>query len=187
MAQGRRTAGARDAAGRRYALAILQFVAEAPDSAPAWEAAVRGLEELTARPAFVDALQGDGMTDERFRDVARRVVPGIGGPQLNLLRLLRRKGRLALGPSIASYLRELLDERRGVARAEVRTAAAIDDGLRRRFAERLGELTGKRVEVEARVDADLIGGAVVRIGDRLIDGSARSRLRALREQLAQGA
>ena len=69
----------------------------------------------------------------------------------------------------------------------MRTAVAIDDGLRRRFAGRLGELTGKRVEVEARVDADLIGGAVVRIGDRLIDGSARSRLRALREQLAQGA
>ena len=186
MAQGRRTAGARDAAGRRYALAILQFVAEAPDSAPDWEAAVRGLEELTERPAFVDALQGDGMTDERFRDIARRVVPGIGGPQLNLLRLLRRKGRLALGPSIASYYRELLDERRGVARALVRTAVELDDERRRRFGEELARRTGRSVELETEVDPDLIGGAVIRIGDRLIDGSTRAALRGLRRRLEQG-
>ncbi len=179
-------AGARDVAGRRYALAIMEFVAADPDSAAAWEDAVDGLEALTERPAYVAALQGDGMTDERFQETVRRVVPEIGQLQLNLLRLLRRKSRLALGPSIASYVRELLDERRGVARAEVRTAVEIDEERQQWFADQLGELTGRQVEVEAEVDPDLIGGAVVRIGDRLIDGSARSRLRALRTQLTQG-
>ena len=177
-------AGARDVAGRRYALAIMQFVAADPDSAAAWEDAVDGLDALTARAAYVTALQGDGMTDEGFQETVRRVVPEIGQLQLNLLRLLRRKSRLALGPSIASYVRELLDERRGIARAQVRTAVEIDEERRQWFASQLGALTGMQVEVEAEVDPDLIGGAVVRIGDRLIDGSARSRLRALRTQLA---
>ena len=177
-------ASARDVAGRRYALAIMQFVAADPDSAAAWEDAVDGLEALTARPAYVVALQGDGVTDEGFQAIVRRVVPEIGQMQLNLLRLLRRKSRLALGASIASYVRELLDERRGIVRAQVRTAVEIDEERRQWFASQLGELTGKQVEVEAEVDPDLIGGAVVRIGDRLIDGSARSRLRALRAQLA---
>ena len=177
-------AGARDVAGRRYALAIMQFVDADPDSAAAWEDAVDGLEALTERAVYVTALQGDGMTDEGFQETVRRVVPEIGQMQLNLLRLLRRKGRLALGPSIASYVRELLDERRGIARAEVRTAVEIDEERRQWFASQLGALTGMQVEVEAEVDPDLIGGAVVRIGDRLIDGSARSRLRALRAQLA---
>ena len=177
-------ASARDVAGRRYALAIMQFVAADPDSAAAWEDAVDGLEALTARPAYVVALQGDGVTDEDFQAIVRRVVPEIGQLQLNLLRLLRRKSRLALGASIASYVRELLDERRGIVRAQVRTAVEIDEERRQWFASQLGELTGKQVEVEAEVDPDLIGGAVVRIGDRLIDGSARSRLRALRAQLA---
>ena len=177
-------AGARDVAGRRYALAIMQFVAADPDSAAAWEDAVDGLDALTERAVYVTALQGDGMTDEGFQETVRRVVPEIGQMQLNLLRLLRRKSRLALGPSIASYVRELLDERRGIARAEVRTAVEIDEERRQWFASQLGELTGMQVEVEAEVDPDLIGGAVVRIGDRLIDGSARSRLRALRAQLA---
>ena len=177
-------ASARDVAGRRYALAIMQFVAADPDSAAAWEDAVDGLEALTARPAYVVALQGDGVTDEGFQAIVRRAVPEIGQMQLNLLRLLRRKSRLALGASIASYVRELLDERRGIVRAQVRTAVEIDEERRQWFASQLGELTGKQVEVEAEVDPDLIGGAVVRIGDRLIDGSARSRLRALRAQLA---
>ena len=177
-------AGARDVAGRRYALAIMQFVAADPDSAAAWEDAVDGLDALTERAVYVTALQGDGMTDEGFQETVRRVVPEIGQLQLNLLRLLRRKSRLALGPSIASYVRELLDERRGIARAEVRTAVEIDEERRQWFASQLGELTGMQVEVEVEVDPDLIGGAVVRIGDRLIDGSARSRLRALRAQLA---
>ena len=187
MAEGSAGLGARDVAGRRYALAIMQFVSSDPDSASAWEAAVDGLEALTDRPAYLAALQADGLTDERFQAIVRRVVPNIGAVQLNLMRLLRRKTRLALGPSIASYVRELLDERRGISRAEVRTAVAIDDERRRWFATQLGELTGTEVEVDAQVDPDLIGGAVIRIGDRLIDGSTRSHLRALRTRLEQGA
>jgi F-type H+-transporting ATPase subunit delta len=180
-------AEARDVAGRRYALAIMAFVAEDDSFADAWAAAVDGLEALTSSGAFVAALQGDGMTDEQFQAVVRRVVPDIGSSQLNLLRLLRRKSRLALGPSIASYFRELLDERRGIARAQVRTAVAIDDERRARFAEELARLTGLSVELETEVDPELIGGAVVRIGDRLIDGSTRTALRGLRQRLEQGA
>ena len=178
--------GARDVAGRRYALAIMAFIAADEASAPAWEAAVDGLEALTDRRVYVDALQADGMTDEKLQEIVRRTVPGIGEAPLNLARLLRRKGRLALGPSIASYFRELLDERRGIARAEVRTAVEIGDERRRWFADRLAELTGKEIEVDAQVDPDLIGGVVVRIGDRLIDGSTRSRLRGLRTRLERG-
>lgn len=179
-------AEARDVAGRRYALAIMAFLDEDEASAGAWSAAVDGLEALTSQASYVAALQSDGMTDERFRAVAGRVAPGIGGPRLNLLRLLRRKNRLALGPSIASYYRELLDERRGVARALVRTAVELDDERRRRFGEELARRTGRSVELETEVDPDLIGGAVIRIGDRLIDGSTRAALRGLRQRLEQG-
>ncbi|MCY4454759.1 MAG: ATP synthase F1 subunit delta, partial [Chloroflexi bacterium] len=140
----------------------------------------------TSDGSYVAALQGDGLTDEAFQEIVRRVLPDIGGTQLNLLRLLRRKNRLALGPSIASYYRELLDERRGVARAVVRTAVEIDDDRRERFSEELARRTGRTVELETEVDPDLIGGAVIRIGDRLIDGSTRAALRGLRQRLEQG-
>ena len=104
---------ARDVAGRRYALAIMAFLDDDESTADAWTEAVDALEALTSEGSYVAALQSDGMTDEQFQEIVRRVVPDIGEMQLNLLRLLRRKNRLALGPSIASYYRELLDERRG--------------------------------------------------------------------------
>ena len=84
--------GARDVAGRRYALAIMAFIDADEASAPAWEAAVDGLEALTDRRAYVKALQADGMTDEKLQEIVRRTVPGIGEAPLNLVRLLRRKG-----------------------------------------------------------------------------------------------
>ncbi|MSQ41554.1 MAG: ATP synthase F1 subunit delta [Dehalococcoidia bacterium] len=174
----------RDVAGRRYALAVAEM-ARAGGDFDAWMEAADGLAALTANSAHVALLQGDGMTDERFGAIVRQVVPGIDGARLNLFRLLRRKGRLGLGGSIASYLRELWDAERGVERAEVRTAVPLDDEQRRRMAQRLSARSGRTVEIEAVVDPALLGGAVIRIGDRLIDGSTRGRLRELRERLAQ--
>ena len=157
------------------------------DAFDAWSDAVDGLEALTTDPRHVAVLQGDGMTDERFQAIVGEAAPGIGTVQLNLFRLLRRKGRLGLGPSVASYFRELWDEQRGVERAVVRTAVAIDDERLGHIARELSQWTGKSVEVEAEVDPAMVGGAVIRIGDRLIDGSVRGRLRSLRADLIRSA
>ena len=179
-------AGTRDVAGRRYAAAVLEIARE-EGNLDAWAEAVEGLDALTTAPAAVAALQADGMTDERFQVIVRRVVPGATPKQVNLFRLLRRKSRLALGPSIASFFRELVDEERGVARATVTTAVDLDAERRAALERRLGEQTGRRVSVETRVDPAIIGGLVVRIGDRLLDGSTRTRLRHLRTQLERAA
>ena len=175
-------AGTRDVAGARYAAAVLD-IARAEGNLDGWASAVRALGELTERPAFVQALQGDGMTDDRFQAIVRRVLPGATQNQLNLFRLLRRKSRLVLGPSIASFFQDLLDEERGVARATVTTAVDLDADRRTQLQQRLSQQTGKQVSVETRVDPSILGGVVVRIGDRLLDGSTRTRLRHLRGQL----
>ena len=175
----------RDVAGRRYALAIAELARER-DAFERWGEAVDVLAALTANPAYVDALQSEAVTDEQLQAIVREVAPDIGQTQLNLIRLLRRKGRLALGPSIASYFRELWDEERGIARAEVRTAVPLDEQRRQQIVRQLARWTGKSVEIEVETDPELLGGVVIRIGDRLIDGSTRGRLRSLRAVLVRG-
>ena len=172
----------RDIAGRRYALAAMD-IARASGTFESWREAIEGLAALTQSPEFVAALQSDGMTDERFAAIVRQVVPGISDVQLNLFRLLRRKGRLALGPSIASYFAELLDQERGIVRARVRTAVPLDDAQREAIRERLAAETGRTVELETEVDPSIIGGAILQVGDQLIDGSTRRRLQRLRQEL----
>ena len=172
----------RDIAGRRYALAAMD-IARSSGTFDSWSEALDGLGSLTQNPEFVAALQADGMTDERFTEIVRQVVPGISDVQLNLFRLLRRKGRLALGVSIASYFAELLDQERGIIRARVRTAVALDDAQREAIRGRLAGQTGRTVELEAEVDPSIIGGAILQVGDQLIDGSTRRRLQRLRQEL----
>lgn len=179
-------AQARDVAGRRYALAIVE-IARPSGAFAHWGDALDGLEGMTAQSAFVNALQADGMTDERFAAIVRQVVPDIAPVELNLFRLLRRKGRLALGGSITSYFRELWDEERGIQRAVVRTAVALDEAAAAAIGRQLAAATGKQIELTAEVDPSILGGAVIRIGDRLVDGSTRTRLSALRDRLRQGA
>lgn len=148
-----------------------------------WLEAVDALAALTAEPAYVAALQADGMTDENFSAIVRRVLPTATQKQLNLFRLLRRKSRLSLGSSIASYLHEVVDEERGVLRAVVTTAVELDDERRRQVGERITSATGRTVEIETRVDPTIMGGMVVRIGDQMVDGSTRARLQKLRASL----
>jgi F-type H+-transporting ATPase subunit delta len=179
-------AGARDIAGRRYALAALE-IARQDGTLDDWLAAVDTLEALTERPSFVNALQADGLTDEKFTAVVQQAHAGIGAKQLNLLRLLRRKGRLALGPSIATFYRELLDDERNVARATVRSAVALDDERRASLERQLATQTGKQVAIDSVVDPEILGGLTVRIGDRLYDASTRTRLRSLKRELERAA
>ena len=146
---------------------------------------MEALEGLTGSSGYVAALQSDGMTDENFQTIVRRVYPEANQKQLNLFRLLRRKNRLALGPSIAAFFREMVDEERGVVRAAVTSAVELDDERRQSLIGRLQEQTGKQVVIEERVDPGLLGGIIVRIGDRLVDGSARTRLRQLKARLEQ--
>ena len=174
--------GTRDIAGRRYALAVLE-IARQDGNLDEWLASVGTLEQLTARAEFVNALHADGMTDERFTVIVEQVHPGMGRKQLNLFRLLRRKSRLALGPSIATFYQELLDDERKIGRATVTTAVALDEDRRSKIEQQLTEQTGKQIALEASVDEEMLGGMTVRIADRLYDASTRSRLRSLKREL----
>ena len=100
--------------------------------------------------------------------------------------LLVSNGDVELTPAIADSFQRLADEHLGIGRAEVVTAVPLEDAQRDRLRERLANITGlTRIELSERVDSEVMGGIVARVGDRLIDGSARTRLRSMRNALAQ--
>ena len=172
---------AREIAGRRYALAIMD-IAHADLSYEAWSLAIDVLEGITKESQYIDALQSDGITDERFSAIVREIFFDIGTKQINLFRLLRSKKRLNLGPSIASYYRELLDEHENIVRITVRTAIELDGDRQAKLRQQLSKETGKKVELSAVVDSSILGGMTIRIDDLLIDASTRTRLQSLRRE-----
>jgi F-type H+-transporting ATPase subunit delta len=79
----------------------------------------------------------------------------------------------------------LLDEYYGVRQAEVTTAVPLDDDARRLIETRLREIAGSSFTLDERVDPTIVGGIIVRVGDRIIDRSVRARLQALRDSVLE--
>ena len=102
---------------------------------------------------------------------------------LQFLRLLVQKDRETLTKAILDQYQSLRDEQRGIVDAEVTVAQPLNDEDRNALVEALEEKTGKDVRLHLEENPDLIGGLVIRIGDRVFDGSVRSQLNALRDQL----
>ena len=116
--------------------------------------------------------------------VLREVLDGQLSPLMtNFLRLVIRKRREAYLPAMYAAFKEFADEARGIVRVKVRSAAPLESAVAERLRQRLGQWTGKRVEMELEVDPSLMGGVVVRMGDIVMDGSVAGRLERLRGHL----
>jgi F-type H+-transporting ATPase subunit delta len=99
---------------------------------------------------------------------------------------LLRNNRLTELGEISERFESVLAERSGVVSAEIISARELPAGERKEFEKNLEKLTGKTVSVNYAVDADIIGGVVTRIGSTVYDGSVKTKLENLREQLVNG-
>jgi F-type H+-transporting ATPase subunit delta len=97
--------------------------------------------------------------------------------------LLLRKKRLAILDSIAQEFQAIVERAKGLARATVVSAVPLTEPERKRLHGELERITAKKIVLESIVDAALVGGAYVRIGDRVIDRSVKSLLGSLAQQL----
>ncbi len=105
---------------------------------------------------------------------------------VRFLQSVVRRGRQGLLGGIALEYHGLLDEKRNRVRADVTLAVEADVKLQQQITERLGTVLGREVRPQFRVDKGILGGMVVRVGDRIFDGSLRRRLAALRRRMLTG-
>lgn len=104
----------------------------------------------------------------------------------NFLRVLLRNGRLTDITAINERFAAELEERSGIVAAEVVSALELPQAERSELQTKLEHLTGKRVNLNFNIDPNLIGGVITRVGSTVYDGSVKTRLENLREQLING-
>ncbi len=102
----------------------------------------------------------------------------------SLLRLLLERERIALFPKIAVAYADLVERRAGIVKGRITTAKELGASEREDLVRRLERSSGKKIRATFAVDASLIGGAKVQIGDRLIDSSLKAQLAELERELA---
>ncbi len=133
------------------------------------------LRAVVMEPLVSDARKY-AVADEAFGD-------RVTAASLNFLKLLIRKHREDLIEECTREFHALLAERSNTADAEVTTAVPLSAVQSARLNHSLQTLTGKTIRMTTEVDAALVGGVVVRIGDTVMDGSVRGKLERLERQL----
>ncbi len=174
---------ARKAYAKRYSQAVFEIALETKEL-DRWQSDLRKIVGIVGDAAFLALLESPKF---HFADKARLLserLEGINPLALNLVLLLVARGRLDIIGDIADEYQRLLDNYRGIEQAEVITAIPLSGEDKLKLAEHLGAIVGKKVVLKSEVDSRLIGGIVARIGDKLLDGSTRSKLVALRRELA---
>jgi F-type H+-transporting ATPase subunit delta len=122
---------------------------------------------------------------EEKRDGLRKAVVDADPEFLNFLELLAENHRMPVIFRIRRAFDALWAEEHKLLPVDVTSAIALDDKLVKSIGDRIGEQTGRKVELNAHVDPEILGGIVLRVGNSVLDASIKNRLNRLRRQVAQ--
>lgn len=174
---------------KRYAQAIYEMAMaseprEVEKTLDAWARDLRRISTALDDAEFRVFLKHAKVPFDNKVEAVRRVLGRRVNPMArNMLCVMVSQGLSDMASQVESEFRGLLDARRGVERVTVYSAIKLRRRERNRISRFVAEMTSKKVELEAHVDPAIIGGLVLRIGDKLLDGSTRTKLEGLREEL----
>jgi F-type H+-transporting ATPase subunit delta len=175
---------------RPYAQAVFDLANEAGDLA-AWSASLDAAGALFASGELADYLSAPGLTDVRrldflsglFKSAGADKLSGAGKHGNNFLKLLLENKRSNVLPEIAEHFDALKADVENTVEATVTSATPLSQAQQNEIAGALKKRLGRDVSITTKVDENLIGGAVIRAGDVVIDGSLRARLEGLANAL----
>ena len=170
---------------RPYASAVFELAQET-GQAEEWSATLELLGVLASDKNMRQLTTNPKISRQQLQDLVFEVCgDGLSGLGRNLVKILVQAGRLQYAPSIKNQYEQMRAAAEGRVEVEVVAAYALDDQQQAGIAETISERLGKQVNISTSVDESLIGGAVIRAGDSIIDASLRGRLTELRNELAR--
>ncbi len=169
---------------RVYAQALFDAAAEAGVVEPVRRELGDFVAALAASASLRNVLSDPQLELGAKSRVLAEITRG-GQPLLsNTLQLMLERGRFGAVAELRQAYDALAIVEEGVVEVEVVSAAELQPETEKKIAARVEEATGRRVELARRVDPSILGGLVLRIGDVIVDGSVKARIRQLRRRLA---
>ena len=175
-------AGAGQVGGQRYARALFELAVE-QDATDRWAGDLAQMAEAMQDEQFNPFLKHAEVPLERKISALATVLPEIDPLVRNLGSLLVTRGAVDSVGDVAVAYNRLVDERLGRQQVAVTTAVELDDAEGERIRQFVANLIQREVVLSTRVDESILGGMIIQIGDRLLDGSARAKLEELRKQI----
>lgn len=172
------------AVARRYARALFDLAQE-KGQLDQVDREMELVAKMIEGDGYLQAIMNDVLiSPSKKHNLIEKLFGGkVSALVLNFLFLVVRKRREAHIPEMYRAFLDLANEARGVVEVEVRSAVELPEETIKTLEGKLVSKLGKRVKFQTQVAPELIGGLVVRVGDTLMDGSIRTRLRRMRERL----
>ena len=173
-------------ASMQYANALAD-IAMAKGSADEVTQQLIGFGALYAESAELrNFLSSPAVTREAKHRVIDKLLARVGGSKIvrNFLFVVVDHQRMHILPEMITAFQQVIQQRQGIAEAQISSAVELNAAQKAEMEFTLERMTGKRVEAKFLLEPGLLGGAVVRVGDTVYDGSLRSRLNELRARLA---
>jgi len=173
------------AVAERYAAALADVAVERKNSETIKRNLAAFVEAFSSVADLRNALESPALNAEVKRKVIAEVAGkmGLDVAVRNFIYLVVDHRRTEILPEMEEAFLSELNERLGIVEAEVTSAHELDDDEKRQLRTVLEQRTGKKVEARFQIDGALLGGAIVRLGSTIYDGSVRDQLKRLREQL----
>ena len=170
---------------RPYARAAFEHARAAGDLA-AWQAALSELSAITAEPKVAAAMRDPNQTAAR-RAATLSGLAGDTAPSAvaNLLSIMADNGRLSLLPEVAMLFDQLKQAVESTVAVHVTSAYPLSDAETQQLADTMQEKLARSITLTSETDPSLLGGALIRADDLVIDGSVRGRLNKLAGKLTQ--
>ena len=173
---------AQQLSGQRYAQAIFDLALE-NNEVERWGQDLEVVSEAFQDADFAALMKHADMSAADKRAATGSVLAGVNTMVRNLVDLLVSKGSVDSVADVYTSYTELLDQHLGRQRVEVTTAIALDEAEANRITSFVSELVRREVVLTTKVDESILGGLVIQIGDRLLDGSTKARLDGLKNRL----
>lgn len=170
----------------RYAHAFASVVVSQKIDGAAVEQQLRDFSEtFRGSRELQEVLMNPAIAEEQKLKVLDAIAGKLGmmAPVRNFIAVIMDNQRLAELDEILSEYHAVADEQSGMAEAEITSAHALNDADRNELEAQVAKLAGGRVRATYRQDPSLLGGAVVRIGSTVYDGSIRAQLQQLKQKL----
>jgi F-type H+-transporting ATPase subunit delta len=172
------------ASPRRYAQALFQL-ALSHRTVERWADDLQKAAGALGDPALLAYLSDPGVKLQDRLQTLRERLPPLDPLVHNLLALLVGRRALGLVPAVRAEYQHLLDTYQKVHSVEVASALPLTEVQQEEIVRRLSAAWGRTVRLSTRVDPSIVGGVIIRVEDRVLDGSLRGRLESLRRTLAE--
>jgi F-type H+-transporting ATPase subunit delta len=173
-------------AAKRYAQALFSLGKER-GTLDAWQGDLTLLTNVVQNEQVSTYLTNPSVAaDRKLATLDAALGANVQPETRNLAKMLIERNRMTLLPEIREIFDDEVRAERGVVVANVTTAERLSDPEKDLIREKLETLTGKTVELAVRIEPEIIGGIIVRIGDQVIDGSVRNKLEKMRSRLVAG-